>query len=97
MIDGDIVIDDADKVVGSVNFAGIVTGRSGEVIGRSLSSDLAVDNNDAVLGRIYKIGTTILGNDGQYAGRLQFMTAASSPRRQNHRLSEEQRFVCQSG
>ena len=42
------------------------------MIGRSLSSDLAVDNNVAVLGRIFKIGTTILGNDGQYAGRLRY-------------------------
>ena len=31
---------------------------------------MAVGSDETVLGRIYKIGTTILGNDGQYAGRL---------------------------
>ena len=31
---------------------------------------MAVDNNDNILGKIYKIGATILGNDGKYIGRL---------------------------
>lgn len=37
---------------------------------RSLSGGLAIDANDNILGRIYKIGATILGNDGKYMGRL---------------------------
>ena len=35
-----------------------------------LSGDLAIDNNDNILGKVYKIGATILSNDGKYAGRL---------------------------
>ena len=31
---------------------------------------MAIDNNDGILGRIYKIGAAILGNDGKYIGRL---------------------------
>ena len=29
-----------------------------------------MDLNDRILGKIYKIGATILGNDGKYIGRL---------------------------
>lgn len=31
---------------------------------------MAVDSNDEILGRIYKIGATVLGNTGKYIGRL---------------------------
>ena len=70
ILDGDIVIDNNDKVVGYVNIDGTITAKDGKNIGRTLSRDLAVDNNDNILGKIYKIGATILGNDGKYIGRL---------------------------
>lgn len=52
--EGDIVIDNADKVAGYVDLAGNVVSRDRTVIGRSLSGGLAIDANDNILGRIYK-------------------------------------------
>ena len=70
MVNGDIVIDNSDKVVGYVNFDGKIRDRDGSLIGRMLSGDLAIDNNDNIMGKVYKIAATVLGNDGKYVGRL---------------------------
>ena len=47
-----------------------ITAKDGNLIGRALSQDLAIGNSDNILGKIFKIGATILGNDGKYVGRL---------------------------
>ena len=70
MVSGDIVIGNNDKVAGYVTLDGRVKGKDGSVVGRLLSGEMAIDNNDSILGRIYKIGAAILGNDGKYIGRL---------------------------
>ncbi len=64
------MIDNTDKVVGYVNFDGTISGKDGTILGRTLSSGLAIDQNDNIIGKIFKIGTTILSNDGEYRGRL---------------------------
>ena len=56
--------------MGYVNFDGKIRDRDGSLIGRMLSGDLAIDNNDNIMGKVYKIGATVLGNDGNYVGRL---------------------------
>ena len=64
------MIDNTDKVAGYVNFDGRIFSKDGKIIGKTLSSGLAIDANDNIIGNIYRIGATILGNDGQYRGRL---------------------------
>ena len=70
LVSGDIIISNQDKVVGYVNFDGKIIGIDGTIIGKILSGGLALDLNDHILGKVYQIGATILGNDGQYRGRL---------------------------
>ena len=70
MVDGDIVIDKSDKVVGYVNFDGKISAFGGNIIGRVLSGGLAVDDKDNIIGQVFKIGATVLGNDGKYRGRV---------------------------
>ena len=56
----------------AVNFDGKILGKDANIIGKMLSGGLAVDVNNRILGKVYKIGATILGNDGQYKGRLAY-------------------------
>lgn len=70
VVSGDIVVSNSDKVVGYVNFDGKIVGLDGSIIGKAISGGLALDMNDHILGKTFKIGATILGNDGKYKGRL---------------------------
>ena len=72
VVDGDIVVGNNDKVVGYVNFDGKINGLDGTITGRTLSGGLAIDMQNGILGKIYKIGATVLGNDGSYKGRLAY-------------------------
>ena len=54
VVDGDIVIDNADKVIGYVGFDGSILSKDGRTIGRSLSGGLAADDSDNILGKIFK-------------------------------------------
>ncbi len=68
-ISGDIVIGNDDKVKGFVDYEGKVM-QNGSQVGKMLTDDLAVDNNNNVLGHAFDIGNTILSNKGEYIGRL---------------------------
>ena len=70
VVQGDIVISNDDKVVGYVNFDSKIVDKDANIIGRALSGGLAVDLGNKILGKIYEIGATILGSDGEYKGRL---------------------------
>ena len=56
--------------MGYVNFDGKVSAFGGNIIGRVLSGGLVGDTQNKVIGRAFKIGATILGNNGNYLGRL---------------------------
>ena len=65
----------AEKIVPNVaekvkNFDGKIIGKDANILGRVLSGELAIDLGNKILGKIYKIGATILGNDGEYKGRI---------------------------
>ena len=83
VVAGDIVIGNNDKVVGYVNFDGKIKSSDGKIIGKVLSGGLAVDDHNGLLGKIYKIGATVLGNDGSYKGRLGYDGAVIDAEGQN--------------
>ena len=70
IVNGDIVIDKNDKVVGYGNFDGKISAIGGNIIGKAVSGGLATDDKGNIIGQIYKIGATVLGNNGKYRGRV---------------------------
>lgn len=69
IISGDIVIGNDDTVKGIVGFDGKVYS-GGNVIGKILTDNLAVDTKNNIIGHVYAVGSNIVSNDGNYIGRL---------------------------
>ena len=70
MLDGDIVINNEDVIIGFVNIDGKVVDFEQSTIGKVVSPNLVVDNNGKIIGHTYRIGANILSNEGNYLGRL---------------------------
>ena len=70
IIAGDIVINNSDKFTGYVMLDGKVNGTDGMEIGRLLNDEIAIDKENNILGRVFKIGASVLNNKGEYVGRV---------------------------
>ncbi|MBR6663652.1 MAG: hypothetical protein IKL33_02375, partial [Alphaproteobacteria bacterium] len=57
---------------GYVNFDGTIKSSDGIISGKVISGGLVLNNQNEIIGKTYKIGSTILGNDGKYKGRLAY-------------------------
>ena len=70
IVKGDIIINNSDKFAGYVMLNGKIKGEDGSEIGHMLNEEIAVDNENNIIGRVFKIGASILDNKGNYIGRL---------------------------